>query len=104
MTDAQRIEQARQAKMALDNFLTPAFEIVEADYAEKMITAAASVDPRAPEIIARLANAIKATRMARQQIEAIVADGIDAKANRDRAERIATLTPAQRKLLNIGQH
>ena len=104
MSDAQRIEHARQAKLALDNFLTPAFAVVEADYAEKMISAAASTDPNAPHVIARLANAIKATRMARQQIEAIVADGIDAKANIERNQRLEGLTPAQRRLVNIGQH
>lgn len=104
MTERERVERARQAKLALDNFLTPAFAEVEADYAEKMIAAAASTDPRAPEVIARLANAIKAARQARQLIEALVADGIDAQSRLDRKTRIDGLTQAQRKLLNIGQH
>lgn len=103
MTDRERVELARRAKLAMDEFLAPAFAIVEADYAEKMIAAAASTDPRAPEIIARLANAIKATRMARNQIEGFVADGIVAQNNIDQQKKVETLTPAQRRLLNIGQ-
>jgi enoyl-CoA hydratase/carnithine racemase len=102
LTNPQRVERARQAKLALDNFLAPAFEVVEIEYAEKMINVAASTDPRAPEIIARLANGVKVARQVRTQIEAMVSDGDDAQHMIDRAKRIEAMTPSQRRLLNIG--
>lgn len=102
MTHKQRLERARQARLALDEFLTPAFEIVEAEYADKMITAAASVDPRATEKIARLGIAIQAVRQARTQIEAIVADGDEARIAIEREKRLESLSPTARRLLNIG--
>lgn len=107
MTEQQRIERARLAKQALDEFLTPAFEIVEQDYGEKMIAAAASTDPRAPEVISRLANGIKAARQAKAMIEALVADGEVAAADKARAEKNAELaerSPARSRLLGIAPH
>lgn len=102
LTDSQRVERARQASMALETFLEPAFAVVEADYAEKLIAAASSTDPRAPEIIARLANGLKAARSARSQIEALVADGIDAQRTIERTEKVTELSPARQRLLRIG--
>ena len=102
LTEQQRVELARQARMALDDFLAPAFAMVEADYAEKMITAAASTDPRTPEVIARLANAIKASRQAHNAIKLLVADGDVAKSQMIRAERVEEMSPARKRLLNIG--
>lgn len=102
LTESQRVERARQAQMALDEFLAPAFAVVEADYAEKMVAAAASTDPRAPEVIARLANGIKAARSARSQIELLVADGVEAKDAIARNARIDDMTPARQRLARIG--
>ena len=102
LTDAQRVERARQAAMALNEFLDPAFAVVEADYMEKMVNAAASADPRTPEVIARLANGIKAMRSARAQIVALVADGEVAKSGMTRAERHKDMTPSALRLMNIG--
>lgn len=102
MTDAERIERARRAKLAIDEFLTPAFAVVEAEYGEKMIAVAASTDPRSPEIIARLASGIKVARQVRAQIEAIVADGKVAQNEIDRAKRDEEFTAPQKRLLNIA--
>lgn len=86
----------------MDEFLAPAFEAVEADYAEKMIASAASTDPRAPEVIARLANGIKVARQVRAQIEAIVADGLVADAERTREGREKGMSAAKLRLMKIG--
>jgi hypothetical protein len=102
LTDAQRVERARRAQMALEEFLTPAFAVVEREYAERMIEVAASSDPRAPEVIARLANGIKVARSVKAQIEVLVADGEVATGNIQRAERKGEMSPAKLRLLNIG--
>lgn len=102
MSHNERIERARRAKLAMDEFFTPALDVIEAEYGEKMIAAAASADPRAPEIIARLANGIKVARQVRSQVEAIIADGAVAQNERDANERIAEMTDSKRRLLKIA--
>ncbi len=102
MTPNEQIERARRAKLALDEFLAPALDEIEQDYAEKMIASAASVDPRAPEVIVRLANGIKVARQVRMLIESHIAEGKIAENAKTRAEREAEMTPTQRRLLKIG--
>lgn len=102
MTELERIERARRAQMALDEFLAPAFAVVEADYTEKLVNAATSTDPRSPEMIARLAAGMKAARSAHNQIMALVMDGEITKAGMIKAERIGAMTEPDRRLLNIG--
>lgn len=103
LNDAERVRLAEAANRALEQFLGPAFDIVEADYAEKLIKVAASTDPRAPDVIARLANGLKSAREARAQIDALVADGKWARNDMIRAEKIAGMSAPARRLLNIGQ-
>ena len=102
MNDRERIDLARRAQMALDDFLDPAFAVVEADYTEKLVNAATSTDPRANEVITRLAAGLKAVRSARNTIATLVADGDLAKAGMIKAERIEGMTAPDRRLLNIG--
>lgn len=102
MNDRERVELARRAQQALDDFLAPAFAAVEAAYTEKLVNAATSTDPRAPEIVARLAAGMKAARSAHSQIAALVADGELVKGQMIKAERIEGMTPSDRRLLNIG--
>ena len=107
LTEGQRIERARQAQMALAEFLEPAIAAVEADYAEKMIATAASTDPRAGDVIARLANGIKVARQVRSLIGNLVADGVAAKSDMKRTESLKALTeqsPSKARLLKIGTH
>lgn len=104
LTEAQRVELARRAKLALDEFVAPALAMIEADYAEKMIAVAASTDPRAPESIARLANGIKVARQVGALIESYVLDGDLAKRDMIRATEIKDMSPAKQRLLKIGQH
>lgn len=103
MTPEQSIERARRAKLAMDEFLEPALEVIEADYAEKMIEVAASSNPRATEIIARLANGVSVTRQIRSQIMNIIADGDVSTRAIARTQREEEMTPAKLRLLKIGQ-
>ncbi len=101
MTPSERIARADRAKAALAEFLAPAFAHVEQDYSEKLITAAASVDPRAPEIIARLANGVKAARTARGLIEAFVMDGKMAEQELQGAAKVQRMTPFHRSVIGV---
>ncbi len=102
LNDRERVERARRAKLALDEFLGPPIAAIEANYVEKMIAVAATTDPRGPEMQERLGIAIKVVREIRGLIEAHVYDGEIAKAGMIRAERMDTMTDAQKRLLKIG--
>lgn len=101
MTPSERISRADRAKAAMAEFLAPAFELVEREWGEKMIAAAASTDPRAPEIIARLANGVKAARTVRAQIEAHIADGALAEAELKRSAQIARMSDHKRSVVGV---
>lgn len=101
MTPHERQARADRAKAAMDEFFAPAFKHVEDDYAEKMITAAASTDPRAVDVIARLANGIKAARSVRGLIEAFIADGVAAEAEIQRSAQISRMSPHKRTVVGV---
>lgn len=101
MTPEERIARAGRAQSYHDEFLGPVLREIEADYAEKMISVAASADPRAPEIIARLANGISVARQVKSRIETFIADGAVARADDDRKHAIEGMSPSDRRFLNI---
>lgn len=101
LTESQRVERARQAQMALNDFLDPAFEAVVTAYAERLEVLASTTPWEAGKITA-LANAQRIAKEVRNQIALFVADGQDAKRGLIRAEKIEELTPARKRLLNIG--
>jgi hypothetical protein len=101
LTDAKRIERARQASLALKDFLDPAFELVVASYLDRVEQLASTTPWEAGKITA-LSNAARIAKEVRGQIAQIVADGADARSNIDRAKRIEELTPARKRLLKIG--
>lgn len=101
MTPADRFARAERAKSAMAEFLAPAFAKVEAEWAEKMIAAAASSDPRAEQIITRLATGVKAIRTVRALIEADVADGSMAEAEIKRSAQIARMSDHKRSVVGV---
>jgi hypothetical protein len=101
LTDAQRLERARQASLALEHFLDPAFEAVVQAYSERLEQIASATPWEAAKITA-LANATRIAKEVRSQIAMLVADGADAKQNIDYAKKVETLTPAQRRFFNIA--
>lgn len=96
MTPSDRMARGERAKAAMAEFFGPAFEHVEQEYAERMIATAASTDPRAPEVIARLANGVKAARVVRGQIEAFIMDGKMAEEEAKRGAKIAQMSDFHR--------
>jgi maltoporin len=101
LTDAQRLARAEHARRAMEEFLAPAFEQARAAYAARMVEIAATTPWESGKITA-LANAVRIVDEVEAQIGAQVADGADARGKMIRADRIEALTPAKRRLLNIG--
>jgi hypothetical protein len=83
------------------DFLSPAFDHVEAEWMENLIKTAGSTDPRAPEIITRLTSGIKAIRTVRAQVEAIVADGVAAEAEITRHAQLSRMSPHMRSVVGV---
>jgi hypothetical protein len=101
LNDAERVQRAHNAQRALDEFLDPAFELV-ADVYQQRLEDLASATPWEAGKITALANALRIAKEVRSQIHGIVKDGTVAGDNIKRAKRIEELTPARRRLLNIG--
>jgi len=101
MTAHERSARADRAKAALAEFLGPAFDLVEAEWYEKMVATAGSTDPRASEIIARLTSGIKAIRTVRAQVEAVVSDGAVADAEIARQAQVDKMTPHRRSVVSV---
>lgn len=99
MSDA--IERGRRARMALEEFLDPAFEAVIAAYTARIEEIASSAPWDAQKITA-LANAQRIARSVKAQIENIVYEGERADGERLRAKEIEQLSPAKRRFLNIA--
>jgi hypothetical protein len=101
LSDPQKIERARRAEMALNEFLDPAFELVADIYAQRLEDIASATPWEANKITA-LANALRIAKEVRGQIQMLVTDGAVAKSKVDFAKRVENLSPAKRRLLNIG--
>jgi len=101
MTDEERIERAFQARRALETFLTPAFDQVRAEYGGRLAHVCAN-EPWATNKIAALANASRIVEEVKAQIVTLVLEGDEARSRKTRAERIENLSPAKRRLLQIG--
>jgi hypothetical protein len=99
--DSQRLERAEHARRAMEEFLAPAFEQARAAYGARMVEIAGSTPWEAGRITA-LANALRIVDEVEAQVTAQIADGAEARTKLIRADRIEQLTPARRRLLNIG--
>ena len=98
MSDA--IERGRRAKMALDEFLEPAFDAVIHAYTARIEEIAAS-QPWEGQKITSLANAARIAKSVKAQIEAIVYEGERADGVRLRNKEIEQLSPAKRRFLDM---
>src|SRR5690348_3662491 len=104
MTPEQRIGRAHRAQAALDEFIAPMFDNLEAEWAERLVEVAnteLSRDKRADKITA-LSHALKITKTIRDGLNEAIRDGDMAHQEKLRASRIEGMTAPQRRLLNIG--
>lgn len=100
MTPNEAADEGARARKALDEFLTPAFDAVIADYVARL-TELASTEPGQVDRISKLAIAVKVARNVKGQIEAIVQSGGLAEAGIKRARQIEQLSPERKKFLGI---
>lgn len=103
LTDSQRVERARRAQMALEEFFDPAFNTVIETYCARIEELASSAPWEAQKITA-LANATRIAKQVRGQIAALVYEGEEAKRKIDHAKEIEKLSPAKRRFLDMVPH
>ena len=101
MNEQERATRGHNASRALTEFLDPAFDDVITAYAVRLRDLA-SREPWSHGKIIALANAQRIAEEVRNQIRALVSDGEHARSLIDHAQRIEKLSPAKRRLLNIG--
>ena len=95
--EALRIARSEQAKAAMEQFLRPALMVVSADYLTKLADIAAKpLDDKARAGMEKLALALKVVEQVTVQIEALIHDGSAARADKQRADKIASL-PAEKR-------
>lgn len=100
MNEQHRIETARRASMAMDEFFAPAFDLVHGEY----IAAMSDVATRAPweaDKITKLAVAAKVVREVRAQIQALINDGDVARGELKRREQLEAIPHEKRKILGL---
>lgn len=90
----------QQAERAMEQFLAPAFDAVAEAYTVRL-SDIASTEPWASDKIVKLALANRVLREVRNQIEAVIAAGDVAKADRAHAEKIAAIPIERRKLMGM---
>lgn len=96
MTPEERIARSIRAKGAVNEFLSPAFQLVIADYMGKL-TEMAAREPWEADKIRKLAAAVQIAREVEKQIMAVVNDGDVAKAEKARADNISELPERKRR-------
>lgn len=101
MTDAARADRGRRAELMWDEFMSPAFEVVRAEY-EARLREICAKRPWAANEISALANASRIAEEVEKQIKALVYDGKEALAQMGRAEKIASMSPQRRKVLGLS--
>lgn len=100
MTDQERIANGEQAQAALDRWLGPAFEAVNAVWTARMADIAVK-EPWSDGKIRNLALALKISEEVRKQIEAVAADGKVALADVRHMRKLEELSPERKKWLGI---
>jgi hypothetical protein len=98
--EAQRIEAARLAQQALDEFLNPAFDFVGGQYLNRLKRVIAE-EPWAQDKIAALVMAQRVVEAVRGEIQLIVKDGEKAKSDMIRVETVGSMSAARRRALGV---
>lgn len=96
--EAIRMARAEQADTAIKQFLAPAFDVVRAEYLEKLADIAArplTNDMRAG--MEKLALAVKVVDVVRAQLTGLVLDGALARDTAQRLAELDKLSPEKRR-------
>jgi hypothetical protein len=95
---AARMADAEQAKQAMERWLSPAFDVVLADYLGRL-DQLASTTPWDDKRITKVAMGVAIAKQVRRQIEAVIADGSIARAEYAHSKQIEAIHPERRKIL-----
>ncbi len=98
MTEFERIDRAKRAQAALDEFLKPAIDALLVEYTQAMVSIATK-EPWEANKITKLAQAVKIADRVQLHIGLLVRDGEAATADMKRGNDIAKLNTEQRKWL-----
>jgi len=103
VTLEEQYAEAQAAQNALDRFLGPAMQVVEAEYAERLLEVAGSTLAKgeAEWAMLKLSMALKIARAVRGQIEAIARGGSAVEQQMERAKQIEAIRPYKRRILGL---
>lgn len=101
MTNEEQIARARQAEQALEQFLTPAFAVLQQAYSDRLQEIAVAA-PWETDKIRKLAAALKITKEVEAQIVGIVKNGDVAKDQKKRADNIANMSDERKRWALAG--
>jgi hypothetical protein len=104
VTEAERIARATRAQGALDEFLTPMFDELRAEYTDRLAEIARTElnRERRADGVAMLSVALRVVDTVAAGMAEIVRDGELAKQSKARAETISQMSDAKQRLLKIG--
>jgi hypothetical protein len=103
MTEAERIARGQRAQAALDEFITPILDEIDATYVDRLreiSTTEFSFKKRSDKQTA-LSTALTISKALRSGLMEAVRDGELARQDKLRAEKIETMSAPQRRLLNM---
>lgn len=104
MTPAERIEHARRAMLAWEEFFEPMIGELRNAYAERMVIVANDeLNPRKrADKLTALSNAMKILGTLESGMREMLRDGELAQQEKLRADKLENMAPSQRRLLNIA--
>ncbi|WP_370309288.1 hypothetical protein [Sphingobium abikonense] len=98
LSDEEKVARGKRAKLAMDEFLAPAINAIEAEYLSALSQMAAS-EPWETGKITKLAVAQRVIKSVEQHIIVAVMDGVQAEHALARAKQIAAIPEAKRRFL-----
>lgn len=103
LSENQRIERARRAKAAYDEFVSPALEEIRNAYGDRIVEIASTElnrDKRTDKLTA-LSTALRILEQVEGGLQTIIVDGQMAHQSKMRAAEMEQLSPARRRFLNM---
>jgi len=100
MTPEEKRDEGQAARAAIDRFLGPAFDLVEAAYVERLAEIAGS-EPWAADKLRAVATALRVTREVRAHVDGVAAGGRAAQVTLDHHRKIEAMSPERRRILGL---
>lgn len=101
MTEAETSERARRAAEAKATFYGPAFDVLRNEYAKRIASVAADVEPSANEKMTKLGLAIRVLDLVEAQVDAVITAGTVADRERKHAAQIERIPIEKRRIMGL---